>query len=234
VVRGEEEDTFGTLDSGAVRKLADFVQIEKTPNSTIVAGIARIAYCYAAGMSSSGTPSRPALLDFVHLHNPRLVEAAALASAARDAVRASPFGAVLFLALEGGRYDDLIREFVHGIVSGVDLKVGDARHTLREWVHRGLARRNSTALTADMVLGASIRAWNAYAYDRPLKAISNLMQVTQKTMPIVGYQQRLFPEVPMIASAAEAPKREVDYHRRRGKHPKESLGDAPDAQERAP
>jgi hypothetical protein len=206
VVRGVRETAFVTLDSGAVRYLADFITIEKMPNGKVLSGIARLAYNYAAGWMSGSTPSRTALLDFVHRHPAKLIEAASWAASARDVVRTSPFGAVLFLATESGKHHDTAREFVHGVATGLDLTLGDPRYTLREWVAKGMKKRDATALTADMVFGATIRAWNAFAYDRPLTTIKNLAQVTVRSMPIVGYDQKAFPDVPLYTPRPETQK----------------------------
>lgn len=105
----------------------------------------------------------------------------------------SSLSAVLFLANHGRQFDAEVREFLDGVETGQGLFKSDPRLTLREWhiANRTRGHRMTTAV----FFAAIVRAWNAYATGKTLMALKSLTDMRRSTLPIVGFDRSVFPEI---------------------------------------
>jgi hypothetical protein len=203
VVYDVDETEIATMDTGTKRSVADVLAMRGTPNSVLVASIARTAYAFLQGTNLYTPSSKPALLAFIAQH-PHIETVAAYAKHARVATPSSAFGAVLFLATEARRLDGEAHDFADAVATGLRLQPNDPAYALRSWLEVRTRSRLHT-VTAEAMFAATVRAWNAFALGEPLTNIRSLAPVYRETYRIVGLDFSLFNDVPRI------------QHRRSGK-----------------
>ena len=86
------------------------------------------------------------------------------------------------------------------MVYGEGLWKGDARLTLRNWVASNRADKSFMKQhVSEPTFGALIRAWNAFAQGRELGLIKIPPNITRDTMPIFGFYQIDWGDVPDLA-----------------------------------
>src|SRR5262249_32454434 len=78
VVRGVDRRSMPNMDGGRKRQVADVLGMEGQRNATVVAGAARLVWCWAAGVSMKYQPTRAAQIEFARRHIEALDRAAAL------------------------------------------------------------------------------------------------------------------------------------------------------------
>ena len=201
VVRGVDPAAFATMDTGKARTLGDVLSINGVKNSVKVASIASAVYNYASGLSFSTHPTKATLYAFARKH-PYLSDIASAVTSHRfNLIPPKVFGGVLALANESRNLDKEVADFIEGVGIGDRLWKGDARLTLRNWV--SAKKMSATArhgLSSLEYLGPTIRAWNAFATGKELERISvPNVTITRDTLPIFGFDQTLYPDVPDLA-----------------------------------
>lgn len=99
--------------------------------------------------------------------HPMLEEAATLAQMAYNSTRIRPslHGALLLRALEAGLSAEA-KEWAHGLASGIGLRSGDPRLTLRErWIREPERLNGTDEGSHKLAWAVLVRAWNAYMAD---------------------------------------------------------------------
>jgi hypothetical protein len=198
VVRNVEPGAFETIDTGKPRTLKDLLAIEGYTNAAEVAGAGRLTWNYAAGVNMAYSPNRTVLNEFIR-SQPYIQEIArkvASMSSGRSYPKV-PLTSIFVLGNAGRAFDKEVASFLDGVIHGEGLQKGDPRLTLREWVtYHKLKSGGRTVLTTDTLFAAAGRAWNAYASGKSLTMLKGLAQPTRTNMPIVGYDPKLFSDVP--------------------------------------
>lgn len=165
VVRDVHPDSFAVLDSGLPRQMSHVLATAGIPNSASVAATAMLVLGYSTGKAQQRykSVSRQEVLKHVQEHENRYTHARRAANAAKMAkFTPSVFGAHAFFAFDHQRFD----EFSAGVLSGADLRAGDPRLTLRNWLYSPNNRREQHSK-----LCALIKAWNAFVEDESLMKI---------------------------------------------------------------
>jgi hypothetical protein len=204
VVRGAQPEAFETMDSGRTRTLSHVLAIEGRKNTAATGASARMAWAYAAGTNLKYGSSRTELLGLIRLHP--LVEDYTALIISRDhltkplGVPRSALAAVLALANDDHQRDATVVEFVDGFVTGEGLFHGDPRLTLRRWLAR---QRQETGVggsrIAEPFFAAVARAWTAYAGQHELPLIRLPMFMNRETVPIEGFDQKRWGDVPDLS-----------------------------------
>lgn len=188
VVRGVPSDRFSTLDAGRTRTFSDVLHIRGHRNTFVVAAITRTALAYLTQRDVHRSSSRMAQDAFFADH-PYIVDCAQAVAKTGGVLRAQA-GSVLFLANESRKMDREAAEFISGTQSGEGLFSGDPRLALRNWY----ARTSSPGhhLPSSTIFGAVAKSWNAYARGDALSRIVVPSTVSRHTMPIYGFNPRLY------------------------------------------
>ena len=194
VVRNVPREAFVTMDTGKARSAADVLSIRGSKNTNVLVGAAAVAWVYAAKARVTYTPSKMQLVEFVSSH-PYLDDVVHRIMAGRYVLPRTGFAAVMFLANEERRYDHEVETFIEGILSGAGLFKGDPRLSVREW-YLTSKKSNAGRMRAGAAFAAIVRAWNAHATGKPLLRIHIPEIISSDTMPIVGFNQALYPDVP--------------------------------------
>lgn len=175
VARGLNPQTQTVIDAGAKRSPADALSFTgMTSNPAVIAAAARIGLRYDAGLmrttesSFGGSMSPSEVLAWVD-SNPRIVDAAALASKTFKGIGATPsslaFAAMKFLAI-----DELAAfEFLMSTAEFRTNGATDPRSTLIRTFSRLKDQR--VKLTPALQLSLLFRAWNAWREERELKSL---------------------------------------------------------------
>lgn len=209
VVRGVDEATFVTMDSGRARQLRDVLAIDGYKNATQLSAVARIAFNYVSGSGLRESPTKSTLRTFVVGH-PYLDEISrhVFANSGKGPVRRlnTMLAASLFLANSRHRFDPEIHEFHDGLVSGQGLFKGDARFALREWIINH--DRRLGGLPQDIIFSAVVKAWNAFSRGTAVSVIRPVPAPTRENLPIVGFERGAFP---LVKDQPQAPKPALIY-----------------------
>jgi hypothetical protein len=207
VVRGVEAEAFEMIDAGRTRTLANTLAIDGHKNTTATSASARMVWAYAAGTSLKYGTSRAELLALIRDH-PYISEVVDMVIR-RDALT-KPMGvprsaliATLVLANEGRKYDDQVRSFLEGFVTGEGLFGGDPRLTLRRWLTRMRQETgNLGARVAEPFFAATVRAWSAFLMNRDLTTIRLPMFFNRETLPLEGFDLALWGDVPDLSASS--------------------------------
>ncbi len=186
VVRGLPVEAQDTIDTGAVRSMADQFTLRGEVSANRLAAIARWAFKWMHGVRTKGAtdqdPTHAEMLALLEAE-PRIREATAWAENARKAFRpvnGSVYG-IAWLLFHGT--DHLAAEvFLDKVVTGVDLGAGHPALAFRNRVMR--SRDIGERLNQYEQLGYLIIAWNAFKDDRTLaKLLPPRGGFTPKTFP---------------------------------------------------
>jgi hypothetical protein len=170
-VFGVERETRTTLDQGAARSANDYLQMDGVPNAATLASLTRTILSFERAdkrsLGRSGEITASQVLERAE-QDQTLQTSARYASA--HAYRMKKFCSPTVL---GFCHNVLIKEnasdgiaFMHALVTGEDLKRGDAVYTARERL-LGFDRGKTMAVQIEIIF----RAWNAYRERRPMKTI---------------------------------------------------------------
>ena len=216
VVRGVAQQAMADMDGGRKRSVADVLGMDGRHNTTIVAGAARLVWNWAAGVSTKYVTTRAVAVDFARRHAEPLDRATSLFVNYRKigqrrgmVITPSPLVAVLVLGNARGTLDKEVKEFLDGIYYGEGLYAGDARLTFRNWL---AAFKNDAPQGAQMtepVMGALIRAWNAFATGNSLTQLRFPPHPTRENMEVHGFYQIDWPTVPDIAAEVRAQRESI-------------------------
>lgn len=203
VVRGVPEAAFHTMDSGRARTLSDVLSVRGFANTALLGAVARTSWTYASGAIVGYTPTKAALERFILDHD-YLSDITATVNNRLRMPSKSAIAAVLFLANEGRKFDTEVEKFVEALSTGAALYKGDPRLTLREWLMATKGKTSSGGTHARVFFTAVARAWNAYAEGRELSIIRQVDAVNRQFLPIYGYDQTRYQDVPdVLAEHAE-------------------------------
>lgn len=205
VVRGVDQDSFVTIDSGRARMLSDVLAIDGYHNTNQLAASARLAYNYIVGTNLRQSPTKPSLRQFV-MDCPYLPEIGKTiyANPGKGPIRrlSTAMAGVLFLGNSRRRYDPEIAEFHDAVVSGQGLFKGDPRLALREWIinhdNKAVSRIDS-----DMIFSGIAKAWNAFATGDAMQIIRPVVGATRATLPIRGFERAVFRTVQDVPQAPQ-------------------------------
>lgn len=169
VVYDVDDDAILDMDSGMKRQFSDYLQITGETNTAVVAGIcARMNEYRTGNRRCTHAESRSILDEFPDIHM-----AAGLASSKYKSVSEllhSPAVAG-FLIWATNRIDpDKMTSFFDGVKSGANLVQGHPALVLRDTVLRAFSVASKRP-THNWVLAVTIKAWNAYYDDKPIKQL---------------------------------------------------------------
>jgi hypothetical protein len=204
VVRGVAAVAFETMDGGRPRRLNDVLAIEGRRDANHLAAGARLAWNYCAGVSLRYGPSRAEMLLLVHEHaylENRVSRVCNDAFSRLIGVPRSALAAVVALANESRELDDEVEEFLAGFLSGEFLAGGDPRLTLRRWLEQMRHEVASSWSLASPFFAAATKAWNAHLAGESLGKIRLPMFFSGESLPISGFQRRLWASVPDLTRA---------------------------------
>jgi hypothetical protein len=181
VVTGVDDPcAFETIDSGKKRTAADACNVAGMRNSNTVCAVARRLLAWERTYNKQTFSINSDM--FNHMANPDIV-AYALAhqeeilgirdSLARSTIyKRSGAGTALITALIlCNRKDDVTTTFfIEDLKTGVDLKANSPAHLLRERLLDRPARLTRNTWENE-VMALTIKAWNKFAQDKPLKTL---------------------------------------------------------------
>lgn len=207
VVRGVPDKAFETMGFGRPRSLKDVLATEGHVAVKNAVALSRAAYAYIAGANYAYTLTKAAQHAFIKLH-PYAFDVAKAVQVPAKLLPPGPLDAVIFLANEDHKLDGEVAGFLTGISAGEGLWKGDPRLTLRNWVaSRRTTFSGSRTLPPEAVFGAVARCWNAYASGKELEAVKLPPHVSRATMPIVGYDADLYPDVAAVIEQRDETRR---------------------------
>lgn len=162
VARGIASDAYKAIDGGLSRTTADRLGHRGLPDPTVSAAAGRLIYGYRAGILADRTKlnimaSSQVVEDIVASDVERWATACAIGRKARAAIQFNQSAmAAFYVLLVTDINEELVTDFIDGLLSGVRLAEGDPRLALRSWVLNAKRRTNVDQLSA------LIRAWNAH------------------------------------------------------------------------
>lgn len=201
VVRGAAKESFVTMDTGKPRSLSDLLSIQGYVHTNTLAGAARSAYNYIAGVTQGYAPTKATLDSFIQA-NPYAQEASSLVAGCSKINQRIQFSSVMFLGNYRGNLNDEVQTFLEGVNYGEGMVRGDPRHTLREWIVAERLRGRGY-LKADATFAAVCRAWNAWAAGKELAVIKGVAKPTLMSISLFGFERGDFADVPDLAERAK-------------------------------
>ena len=197
VCRGASLAAMDAIDSGAARSLGDTLHLLNHKNTSSEGATAKIIWNYAAGVSYNyPARSKQALLAFI-LNHPEISPSVAYVARIKglgEPIPPSPLSALICLA--GKDNSARMKEFAEGCVTGALLAKGDPRLTFNHWLGRLRRTKVNQGGISQAAFMALIRAWNAFANGGSLELIRLPDSPTRELLPIHGYSQRDWPDVP--------------------------------------
>jgi len=172
VVRGLKPESFATIDSGRPRTNGDRLSMMGIKNSSSIAACARAFLLYKLGDLAYGARiSNVDVLEAAKEHAELFRKAQTMAHDMNKAMRGQPavYASTLAMCIQYDR--EQTEEFVQGVISGADLKEGDARLAFRKYMI-GLMASQQRIDRADVgeALRQALNAWLA----SPRKSVSTL------------------------------------------------------------
>jgi len=172
ITRGLPDEIKPAIDTGTKRSVADTLRIQGYENRAVLGAVARMAMLYEQE-SPISTYSRAVtvaeIVDFIHKHEDRMVEATKVAQrtythlAAPTSVIGTAFDIFAQIDREAA---ELFFDDITGLRLGGE---GDPRVTL---VRRlGNIQRDRERISPPLVLSMFIRAWNAWRTGQTLKSM---------------------------------------------------------------
>lgn len=171
IVRNVDPKAFATIDSGMKRSAGDALQKNGVKYGVHVAAILRLVHFVSTGARDHTVISKLSNAETVELYDryPGIEDAAGMVACSMALRRLMPptaMGALMYFAR---RHDaQKATEFFDAIVTGADLRRGDARLTLRNYFVNHPA---GTRPNARIQLALMIKAWNAWIAGRELTVL---------------------------------------------------------------
>ena len=178
VIRGLEDETQQTMDSGKTRTLGDVLTLRGEKNSTQLASLARAVYLAdQLGMEAAAQndlkPTRGEIISFID-QTPQLADVLAASRAFRsqsgDMLTSSMFASLwwTFAHID----TDAANRFFMSLASGANLQADDPililRNTLMAQPHKaGRSTRDNRVRIAAL----TIKAWNKWRKGKPLRQL---------------------------------------------------------------
>ena len=166
VVRGLDDATQTTVDSGARRQLHDVLKISGEPNATTLAAAARVSWfldTYGTTRVFGIQPSKAELLDYYE-KNPDLRNAATLGVTAPRSTLRIPGSSAAALWYQMSRLDYVAADTFWQQLLHNDAPKGSAIYALRETLLKDLGRPHHMSIYHRMAL--IIKAWNYWITGR--------------------------------------------------------------------
>lgn len=171
VTRGVSRSSFGVLDIGRTRSMADRLSIDDTfdgKHATQLAAVARLAVLWLAGhpWTRQFTPTRDEMFKAIESH-PEMADAARFAHGWPGRRTLTPALAGFCWWLLGSVDADDAAYFMEALRTGEKLESGDAILALRERLLAGRDTRNRVGYATgyqrqEVNLALTIIAWNHY------------------------------------------------------------------------
>ncbi len=170
VVRGIEERTFSTIDTGAARKGKDVLSIAKVHAPQTTAAIVRMCLQHDANnnlLAKSITFSNEEILAYYRLNAEIVDKAVSLANRPSLKSRICPTASGLLVVLCRDLLDRVER-FLLALDTGANLENGNPILTLRNRLERDKEAGGARVANKIALL---FKAWNAYITDRTMPKI---------------------------------------------------------------
>lgn len=169
VSTGVPPESFGIMDTGRGRTMADRLQIEGYGDAVQLAAVTRKAVLWDAGFlwSNGIMPTREEVSGFLE-SNKDLIDAAKFAHAwpSKRILPGSAAGFAWWLFQRIDRQDaDL---FMTQLRDGVGLESNDAVYVLRERLIRQQVRTHGSGVRADLLIALTVIAWNHFRKHNPI------------------------------------------------------------------
>jgi hypothetical protein len=173
-IRGVSEAGEANTDTGKSRSVQQYLAFKGYKDAVRLAAMLRQIWLTEremAGSSNHGETSLdPATAMEVLARHPEAVDYLQLARKARNLVPVSIIGYVTYWGVRAAGVTMAAAEgFIEGLVNSSTLDDGDARLLLRARLDR--ARASKGQLTTAFTTALTIKAWNAYLEDRPIKQL---------------------------------------------------------------
>ena len=143
VLRGVDDDTYATIDSGLSRTVNDsLVHAGVGTNATHMSPVAKTLIALEAGISIFDTAAmalvqRQDIVDHIKTNQEMMDWALIVGRRADTAVGGIRHAWSVFAYMMGKKHgQEKVEEFVELVISGVGLKAGDAPLALRNWLTR--------------------------------------------------------------------------------------------------
>ena len=174
VVTDLETASFYTIDSGLRRKTADYLSLDHgIVNSFIVANAGRMIVNYLTGRRISEGAQPSEVMSFLERgDNMKEIEELCREAKGGKSTHFIPYGTVAAVAWLGGQGHGLDKayEFVHGLVTGINLSEGDPRYALRN-IFLGVKSGGRTR-DYQWSMACTTSAWNAFVRGQQLHRLS--------------------------------------------------------------
>lgn len=175
VDRGLPPEDLYVIDTGRVRTLANFLQIDGEINAVLLGSSITLLMAYEqTGICARSTlgilSSIQESMDFFHDHAPNIRSSVKLADPIRRLFRGGSKWAVLHYTFVNIDPKDT-EDFFQKLKSGENLAVGDPIFALRRKLLDNVARPPSQGLPEMEYCALVIKAWNAYREGREVKML---------------------------------------------------------------
>lgn len=164
-----------TVDIGRARTTSDMAQLQGVKSSTVTAASAAIVLRYKnypdIQWTNSNMPTKTTIINFITDNQERFEGVAAQSQAAYKnfGIRETVYSAFSFMVQDSPNYKFFYR-FHNDLLAGSDLRIGDARLTLRNQIMRSVGQRK-TAWGQQEQFALTIKTWNAYITGKSLKLL---------------------------------------------------------------
>lgn len=156
IIRGLDQSSFDTIDTGRRRSAGDIVAIEKIPNANTVAAGSRIVIAVKKGyLSYRNTVTPSDVMEFIHA-NPGILRSSRSVTGTRHILAEGTACGLHFLFAE--RDEALADQFFEELKTGVGLSINDPVYILREKLIR--YKSGKSRISAEERLALVIRAFN--------------------------------------------------------------------------
>jgi hypothetical protein len=198
VVWGVPPESMESIDTGSKRTFGDLLTIRGNNNSTLIAATARWWYWYDTAIntnkagSASIRPTHHELTETIENH-PSITKAATIIASNKKARLLLTPGIGAFVvsgAMEHG-WDEEAERFVHVVGAGMDDR-GEwgLSHPLYHLYQKLQANRaNESKMPTTVVAAYEIKAFNAFAFNRPMRALK-WQHLSDKPEPFPQFEKR--------------------------------------------
>jgi hypothetical protein len=179
-----DRDTFDTIDVGAKRTLADVLTVRSLVADLQIAGHPRILSSALTLLTMINEPADRRALSHgggsfaQHIRtldeNPGIMASIPAGRRAREGHFIESAAIVAHYEISQIADDDLIAKFWPQLCSGDNLKLGDPRLTVRNWVSGPRVIIKHSGLRRDYHYGAIMKAWNKWVNGESMGAVKFL------------------------------------------------------------
>ncbi len=200
VVRGVDPASFDTIDSGMKRSAGDVLAKAGISYGTLTGAAVRLVHFYATGRRDHMAVQRMSNSETMALVQkygglPRAIEMVGPRAGLKAVVSQTALAAAVYFMLEDDA--EAAAQFCAALESGVDLKRGDGRLTLRNLLinAKGLGRRLHHRVQFALI----IKAWNAWRQGRDVGVLKFL---DAEDFPVFLHHQAAPKKRPALRAAA--------------------------------